>query len=252
MSNLSFTNTQILRNTLLNRNLDDSYGVSSTLPANFTNSAYGIQSTSDISVQDQLGVEETAQPIIDTIGTLNQYGPEQYSIPSIQTIINSIGSQLDYLGSFTPSADRGSLGLISILTGDDNGEGDTEMVSIARAQLRGMALETMGVKLQESTLGRINALDAINDPTALEGLLTGREKIIERDYQITVPGNPITRAAEYFARVSGTQLPVSYIPGNFFEENIEKGKVEGFLDRAGSAIGQVLNLEGVPAISDHG
>ena len=47
MSNLSFTNTQILRNTLLNRNLDDSYGVSSTLPANFTNSAYGIQSTSD-------------------------------------------------------------------------------------------------------------------------------------------------------------------------------------------------------------
>ena len=243
MSNLSFTNTQILRNTLLNRNLDDSYGVSSTLPANFTNSAYGIQSTSDISVQDQLGVEETAQPIIDTIGTLNQYGPEQYSIPSIQTIINSIGSQLDYLGSFTPSADRGSLGLISILTGDDNGEGDTEMVSIARAQLRGMALETMGVKLQESTLGRINALDAINDPTALEGLLTGREKIIERDYQITVPGNPITRAAEYFARVSGTQLPVSYIPGNFFEENIEKGKVEGFLDKAGSAIGQVLNLD---------
>lgn len=243
MSNLSFTNTQILRNTLLNRNLDDSYGVSSTLPVNFTNSAYGIQSTSDISVQDQLGVEETAQPIIDTIGTLNQYGPEQYSIPSIQTIINSIGSQLDYLGSFTPSADRGSLGLISILTGDDNGEGDTEMVSIARAQLRGMALETMGVKLQESTLGRINALDAINDPTALEGLLTGREKIIERDYQITVPGNPITRAAEYFARVSGTQLPVSYIPGNFFEENIEKGKVEGFLDKAGSAIGQVLNLD---------
>ena len=243
MSNLNFTNTEILRNSLLSRNLDDSYGFSTPLPNTFTDSTYGIQGTSDLSVNDQLDVSETAEPIIDTIGVLNQYGPEQYSITSIQTVISSIGSQLDYLQSFVPSPSRGSLGLISILTGDDNGEGDTEMVSIARAQLRGMALETMGVKLRESTLGRINALDAINDPTALDGLLTGREKIIERDYQITVPGNPITRAAEYFARVSGTQLPVSYIPGEFFEENVEKGKVEGFLDKAGNAIGQVLNLD---------
>ncbi len=243
MSNLNFTNTEILRNSLLSRNLDSSYGVSNPLPNTFTDSTYGVQGTSDLSVNNQLDVSETAEPIIDTIGVLNQYGPEQYSITSIQTVISSIGSQLDYLQSFIPSPSRGSLGLISILTGNDNGEGDTEMVSIARAQLRGMALETMGVKLQESTLGRINALDAINDPTALEGLLTGREKIIERDYQITVPGNPITRAAEYFARVSGTQLPVSYIPGEFFEENVEKGAVEGFLDKAGSAIGQVLNLD---------
>ena len=243
MSNLNFTNTEILRNSLLSRNLDDSYGFSTPLPNTFTDSTYGIQGTSDLSVNDQLDVSETAEPIIDTIGVLNQYGPEQYSITNIQTVISSIGSQLDYLQSFVPSPSRGSLGLISILTGDDNGEGDTEMVSIARAQLRGMALETMGVKLRESTLGRINALDAINDPTALDGLLTGRESIIERDYQITVPGNPIKRAAEYFARVSGTQLPVSYIPGEFFEENVEKGKVEGFLDKAGSAIGQVLNLD---------
>ena len=243
MSNLNFTNTEILRNSLLSRNLDNSYGFSTPLPNTFTDSTYGIQGTSDLSVNDQLDVSETAEPIIDTIGVLNQYGPEQYSITSIQTVISSIGSQLDYLQSFVPSPSRGSLGLISILTGDDNGEGDTEMVSIARAQLRGMALETMGVKLRESTLGRINALDAINDPTALDGLLTGRENIIERDYQITVPGNPITRAAEYFARVSGTQLPVSYIPGEFFEDNVEKGAVEGFLDKAGNAIGQALNLD---------
>ena len=243
MSNLSFTNTEILRNNLLQRNLDSSYGYSETLPKDFTDSTYSTQGTGDLSVVDQLDVEEAGQPILDSVGNLNRYSPEQYSVTSVQTIINSLGSTLNYLESFTPVEDRGALGMISILTGNDRGEGDSEMVQIARQQLKNMSLATMGVKLNESTLGRINALDAINDSTALAGLLSGREKLIERDYQITVPGNPITRAAEYFGRVSGVELPVSYIPGEFFEGNIEKGKVEGFFDKAKTAIGQALNLD---------
>ena len=243
MSNLSFTNTEILRNNLLQRNLDSSYGYSETLPKDFTDSTYSTQGTGDLSVVDQLDVEEAGQPILDSVGNLNRYSPEQYSVTSVQTIINSLGTTLNYLESFTPVEDRGALGMISILTGSDRGEGDSEMVQIARQQLKNMSLATMGVKLNESTLGRINALDAINDSTALSGLLSGREKLIERDYQITVPGNPITRAAEYFGRVSGVELPVSYIPGEFFEGNVEKGKVEGFFDKAKTAIGQALNLD---------
>ena len=243
MSNLSFSNTEVFRNNLLQRNLTDSYGVSDTLPIDFTDSTYGIQGTGDTAVIDQSDVSTTAGPIIDNIGTANKFGPTQYMATSVQTVILSLGTTLNYLESFTPSESRGSLGLISILTGDDKGEGDTEMVKYAREALRGLTLNTMGVKLNESTLGRINAIDAINDPEALTGLLTGREKIIERDYQITVPGNPITKAAEYFSRISGTQLPVSYIPGEFFEGNVNKGSVEGFLDKAGQAVGQFLNLD---------
>ena len=60
MSNLNFTNTEILRNSLLSRNLDDSYGFSTPLPNTFTDSTYGIQGTSDLSVNDQFDVSETA------------------------------------------------------------------------------------------------------------------------------------------------------------------------------------------------
>lgn len=243
MSNLSFTNTKVLRDNLLKRNLDSTYAISDVLPIDFTDSTYPIQGTSDYSVVDQQDVSGPATSALDNAQVANKFAPEQYIPTSIQTVILGLGTTLNYLESFTPTESRGSLGLISILTGDDKGQGDTEMVQIARNQLKNMTLATMGVKLNESTLGRINAIDALKDPEALDGLLTGREKVIERDYQITVPGNPITRAAEYFSRISGTQLPVSYIPGNFFEGNVEKGKVEGFLDKAGQAVGQALNLD---------
>lgn len=242
-NNLSFNNTQNFRDALLKRNLPDSYGVSDTLPVNFTDSTYILQNLSDSSVIDQQDITTSSAPIIDNIGTLNMFGPETYNPTTISNYIKNTGTQYNYGENFEADPNVETLGLISILTGSDTGEGDSDLVQIARKQLRNLALSTMGVKLDASTLGRVNALDAINDPDALVGLLTGREPIIERDYQITVPGNPITKAAEYFARISGTQLPVSYIPGNFFEENVDKGRVEGFLDKAGQAVGQVLNLD---------
>ena len=242
-NNLSFNNTQNFRDALLKRNLPDSYGVSDTLPVNFTDSTYILQNLSDSSVIDQQDITTSSAPIIDNIGTLNMFGPETYNPTTISNYIKNTGTQYNYGENFEADPNVETLGLISILTGSDTGEGDSDLVQIARKQLRNLALSTMGVKLDASTLGRVNALDAINDPDALVGLLTGREPIIERDYQITVPGNPITKAAEYFARISGTQLPVSYIPGNFFEENVDKGRVEGFLDKAGQAVGQFLNLD---------
>ena len=218
MSNLNFNNTEAFRKKLLLRNLDESYGFSSTLPVNFTDSTYGIQGTSDSSVIDQSDVGTTAGPIMDA-----------------NLLLNEFNKNFDYKSYLSGINIEQYSGLISVITGDDTGEEDTELIQIARATLKNIETEVIGNKLREATVGRIN--------TDVTGLLTGREKLVERDYQITVPGNPITRSAEYLARVSGAELPVSYIPGTFFEDNIEKGKVEGFLDKAGQAIGQALNLD---------
>ena len=218
MSNLNFNNTEAFRKKLLLRNLDESYGFSSTLPVNFTDSTYGIQGTSDSSVIDQSDVGTTAGPIMDA-----------------NLLLNEFNKNFDYKSYLSGINIEQYSGLISVITGDDTGEEDTELIQIARATLKNIETEVIGNKLREATVGRVN--------TDVTGLLTGREKLVERDYQITVPGNPITRSAEYLARVSGAELPVSYIPGTFFEDNIEKGKVEGFLDKAGQAIGQALNLD---------
>ena len=236
MSNLNFNNTEAFRKKLLLRNLDESYGFSSTLPVNFTDSTYGIQGTSDSSVIDQSDVNVQAGLALKDLKKINRYHPEyDYNPAIIEKLTLGLGESLQYLNSFTPTESKGTLGLISIINGDDKGQGDSRMIEDSRRLLKEMVLATIAVKSNELTVGRIN--------TDVTGLLTGREKLVERDYQITVPGNPITRSAEYLARVSGTELPVSYIPGTFFEDNIEKGKVEGFLDKAGQAIGQALNLD---------
>jgi len=242
MSNLSFTNTEIIRKQLLIRNLSDSYGYSATLPKNFTDGDYSVQNTSNLSVTPQLDVVEVGSGIQPAVSGLNIYGPEEYAFHSVSSVINGLGTTLNYFDSFTISSNVG--GLISIVSdGAETAEGDSTMVRIARAELQGLVLETMGVKLKSSTLGRINVLEAFSNPDTAMGLLTGREPLIERDYQITVPGSPITRAAEYIGRVSGVELPVSYIPGEFFESNVEKGGVEKFIDKAKELTGKILNLD---------
>ena len=240
MSNLNFTNTEILRQQLLLRNLGSPYGSQATLPKDFTSSSFAQQNTSDYSVSDLQDVLEVGQNVQSTISNLNEYGPDEYYLHSVNSVLNGLGTTLNYLESFTPNTG----GLISIINnGASESSDDSEMVRIARAQLQGLSLETMGVKLKNSTLGRINILDAFTNSDTATGLLTGREPLIERDYQITVPGNPITKAAEYLGRVSGVELPVSYIPGEFFEGNVDKGNTETFIDKAKELTGKILNLD---------
>jgi len=241
MSNLNFTNTEILRQQLLLRNLGSPYGSQATLPKDFTSSSFAQQNTSDYSVSDLQDVLEVGQNVQSTISNLNEYGPDEYYLHSVSSVLNGLGTTLNYLESFTPTNGGGLISIIN--NGASESSDDSEMVRIARTQLQGLSLETMGVKLKNSTLGRINILDAFTNSDTATGLLTGREPLIERDYQITVPGNPITRAAEYLGRVSGGELPVSYIPGEFFEGNVDKGNTERFIDKAKELTGKILNLD---------
>ena len=79
--------------------------------------------------------------------------------------------------------------------------------------------ERIGRAIIRETIGRANILN-VNSSTNVVNILTGRVPIIEPNYQITVPANPITAAADFSLRLTGSLLPFSLIPGSYFDPNI--------------------------------
>jgi hypothetical protein len=79
--------------------------------------------------------------------------------------------------------------------------------------------ERIGRAIIRETIGRANFLN-VNSSTNLVNILTGRVPLIEPNYQITVPSNPITAAADFALRLGGGFLPFSLIPGSYFDPNI--------------------------------
>ena len=55
-------------------------------------------------------------------------------------------------------------------------------------------------------------------------ILSGQVPILEPNWQITVPSNPITAAADFALRLGGSILPVSTIPGSYFDPTINPGR----------------------------
>ena len=82
--------------------------------------------------------------------------------------------------------------------------------------------ERIGRAIIRETVGRANFLN-VNSSTNLVNILTGRVPIIEPNYQITVPSNPVTAAADFALRLGGGFLPFSLIPGSYFDPNINPG-----------------------------
>ena len=83
--------------------------------------------------------------------------------------------------------------------------------------------ERIGRAIIRETIGRANILN-VNSSTNLVNILTGRVPLIEPNYQITVPANPITAAADFSLRLGGSLLPFSLIPGSYFDPNINPPK----------------------------
>ena len=79
--------------------------------------------------------------------------------------------------------------------------------------------DRIGRAIIRETIGRANILN-VNSSTNLVNILTGNVPIIEPNYQITVPSNPITASADFALRLGGSLLPFSLIPGSYFDPNI--------------------------------
>ena len=73
------------------------------------------------------------------------------------------------------------------------------------------------------TLAKANVFN-VRSGTDILSLVTGRVPLIEPNYTITVPSNPILAATDFALRLAGSILPVSEIPGSYFDPTINSGQ----------------------------
>lgn len=100
---------------------------------------------------------------------------------------------------------------------------DSFIARLGAQTLRKEFQERIAAQIRQDTLGRANILN-VTSGTDVVNILSGVVPIIEPVYTITVTSNPILAAANFALRLGGSILPVSPIPGSYFDKNITLGQ----------------------------
>ena len=116
---------------------------------------------------------------------------------------------------------------------------DTFLAQIGATQLKFAFNERIAQELNQATVGSIN-LDTITDPFSASLLATGQQPFFIRDWRITVPENPALATVALANRLTGTYFPVSFIPGDYFEETDAYNNPQ----QTSNALNTVNNLTG--------
>jgi hypothetical protein len=194
---------------------------------------------------------------------LNAYGPTGVfgvgasSLPDageffdqLDTVSSSIpgGKRQLYSGQPYPTTfNPSSYTPLSILLNPDptgsNGllSNDSFIARLGAKTLKKEFEERIGRAIIRETIGRANFLN-VNSSTNLVNILTGRVPLIEPNYQITVPSNPLTAAADFGLRLAGSVTPFSLIPGSYFDPNINPAQP--------TTIGQALLANPLAAVGN--
>jgi len=217
-SELTFNATESFRKKLLVRNLP---------PYN-----EGFKPTelslNDSSVIDSGNVDDVGNIEENRLFLKNKYGPEDgfgdiVNVKDIQidiekrnlyyTFIASTYNTAQILTNPSPVGNNGSISQ------------DSDLAKIAVNQLKTEFGYRIAEETYQQTLGRINILDALDDPFDALAIATGNEQAIESDWKISVPDNVIGKGLDFISRISGVYSPYSWIPGSYFNEVEEQSSV---------------------------
>jgi hypothetical protein len=125
-----------------------------------------------------------------------------------------------YPTTFNPS----SYGPVGILLSPDpqgsNGllSADSYIARLGAQVLKKEFENRIASEIKRNTIGRANVFN-VRSGTDVLNLVTGRVPLIEPNYTITVPTNPILAATDFALRLAGSIIPVSPIPGSYFDPN---------------------------------
>ena len=156
--------------------------------------------------------------------------------------VSSIYTPYDVLQNVNPSGDNGPL------------SNDSYMAKIAMKSLKGLLKKRIDDEIYQNSVGLVN-LQSLSDPFEASLLVTGKEPLVYRNWRITVPEFPVTRAFDFATRLTGAYWPVSMIPGDYFEENTQAGlqtqQTSNALSVAnqltGGLLGPILNVRRNPS-----
>ena len=187
---------------------------------------------------------------IDAAYIQNKYGPED-GFKDLVVITDVITSNKFYQPYWDPSIFIPSAySPYEILTSDNpNGSSgllsqDSYLAKIGASQLKGYFEDRIAAELQQLTIGSIN-LDTLSDPFSASLLASGQQPFFIKNWKITVPENPVLAAVSFANRLTGTYFPVSFIPGDYFNEDDPIGNVPNGLNvvnnLTGGALGPIIN-----------
>jgi hypothetical protein len=240
-SPLSYINSEGFRKDIMVKNLKP-YAKSPNQP--------GVPFTYEY-IQSNLAVVDSPDNLLDQSlpenkkrKSINKYGDGSESIidsapffESVDRPVNGGGpitNNQPYPTSFVPSTytpvsillnpdPQGSDGLLSQ---------DSFIVKLGAQTLRKEFEERIATQIKRQTTGRANILnvDGVSD---VVNIIQGNVPLIEPNWTITIPENPILAASDFILRLGGSVLPISTIPGSYWDTNITM--------RQPSTIGQLRN-----------
>jgi len=143
--------------------------------------------------------------------------------------IDANGSTRYYNNQPYPNFNPSTYGPVSILlTPDPQGSNgllssDSYLARLGASRLRKGFEERIATAIVQQTVGRANAFN-VRSGTDVLNLVTGRVPLIEPNYTITAPSNPILAATDFALRLAGSTIPTSTIPGSYFDASINSGQ----------------------------
>jgi hypothetical protein len=146
----------------------------------------------------------------EAVSTLEIVTPDQDRPPNGQPYPRFNPSSYPPVSILLNPDPQGSNGLLS---------DDSFIARLGAKTLKKEFQDRIGRELIRQTLGRANILN-VNSSTNLVNILTGNVPLIEPNYNITVPSNPLGAAANFALSLAGSSLPFSPIPGSYWDASI--------------------------------
>ena len=156
----------------------------------------------------------------NAIGTFNSVTPDQDRQGNGQPYSNNFNPSLFVPSSYSPVSillfknPQGSDGLLSQ---------DSYIARLGAENLRKDFQARIAAQILQDTIGRANIFN-VRSGTDVLNLVTGRVPLIEPNYTITISSNPILAASDFALRLAGSILPVSTIPGSYWDTSINPGQ----------------------------
>jgi len=147
---------------------------------------------------------------VNVFSVVDTQNNNQLFLPYPTTFVPSFYSPYEILISDNPTGDSGPL------------SNDSFLARLGSKQLRALFKERIDTEIYQSTIGLVN-LESLQDPFEASMIASGKEPLIYRNWRITIPEQPVTRAVDFATRLSGAYWPVSFIPGDYFNENTVGG-----------------------------
>ena len=146
----------------------------------------------------------------EAVTTLETVRPDQDRPPNGQPYPTFNASSYRSVSILLSPDPLGSNGLLSA---------DSFIARLGAKTLKREFEDRIGRAIIRETIGRANILN-VNSSTNLVNILTGNVPLIEPNYNITVPNNPLGAAAQFALSLGGSQLPFSTIPGSYWDPSI--------------------------------